>query len=159
GKDEDRVRELLRILDYLASPFGSEEQVFLANGIEGVHWEYNDQGARIVNDKGRSERSDLVYFMGSLPVLYYPEDPQIGLQVQKDLKSAIELGIDDPTQVLFSQTNVDNGPQLNQLGTDSISAIVTGRAGVDTLDDVINQWKSQGGDQIRNEFQEALQQQ
>ncbi|HWV34155.1 MAG TPA: hypothetical protein VNZ55_00880 [Thermomicrobiales bacterium] len=159
GKDEDRVRELLRILDYLASPFGSEEQVFLANGIEGVHWEYNDQGARIVNDKGRSERSDLVYFMGSLPVLYYPEDPQVGLQVQKDLKSAIELGIDDPTQVLFSQTNVDNGPQLNQLGTDSISAIVTGRAGVDTLDDVINQWKSQGGDQIRNEFQEALQQQ
>lgn len=159
GKDEDRVHELLRILDYLASPFGSEEQVFLANGIEGVHWEYNDQGARIVNDKGRSERSDLVYFMGSLPVLYYPEDPEVGLQVQKDLKSAIALGIDDPTQVLFSQTNVDNGPQLNQLGTDSISAIVTGRAGVDTLDDVINQWKSQGGDQIRNEFQEALQQQ
>jgi putative aldouronate transport system substrate-binding protein len=159
GGDEDRVRELLRILDYLASPFGSEEQVFLANGIEGVHWDFNADGARIVNDKGRSERSDLVYFMGNLPVLYYPEDPKIGLQVQKDLKASIALGIDDPTQVLFSQANVDSGPQLNQLGMDSISSIVSGRAAVDTLGDVISQWKSQGGDQIRNEFQEALQNQ
>ncbi|HEU0164122.1 MAG TPA: hypothetical protein VFQ54_03700 [Thermomicrobiales bacterium] len=157
GKDEDRVQELLRILDYLASPFGSVEQVFLANGIEGVHWNFDANGNRIVNDKGRSERSDLVYLMGSVQVLYYPEDPKIGLQVQKDLKSAATLGIDDPTLVLFSQTNVDNGPQLNQLGTDSISSIVTGRASVDSLSDVIDQWKSQGGDQIRNEFQEALQ--
>lgn len=159
GGDEDRVRELLRILDYLAAPFGSEEQVFLANGIEGVHWNFDANGARIVNDKGRSERSDLVYFMGNLPVLYYPDDPKVGLQVQKDLKSAIALGIDDPTQVLFSQTNVDNGPQLDQLGMDSISAIVTGRQSPDKLSDAISQWKSQGGDQIRNEFQEALQKQ
>jgi len=156
--NEDRILELLRILDYLAAPFGSEEQVFLSSGIEGVHWEYDANGARIVNDKGRSERSDLVYFMSGLPVLYYPENPETGLAVQKDLKASKALGIDDPTQVLFSQASIDNGPALNQIGADGISNIITGRQSVDTLGDLIDQWKSQGGDQTRQEFQEALQQ-
>lgn len=156
--NEDRILELLRILDYLASPFGSEEQVFLGSGIEGVHWDYDANGARIVNDKGRSERSDLIYFMSGLPVLYYPDNPETGLAVQKDLKASKALGIDDPTQVLFSQANIDNGPALGTLGMDGISSIVTGRQPLDSLGDLIGQWKSQGGDQIRQEFQEALQQ-
>jgi len=156
--NDDRITMLLRILDYLAAPFGSEEQVFLANGIEGVHWEFDASGARIVNDKLISERSALVYLMGGLQVLYYPEDPQIGLEVQEVLKHSASLGVDDPTQVLFSQANIDNGPALNQLGMDGISNIVTGRQSIDTLGDLIDQWKSQGGDQIRQEFQEALQQ-
>jgi putative aldouronate transport system substrate-binding protein len=158
GQDEERVLELLRILDYLAAPFGSEEQRFLSSGIEGVHYELSPEGAPIVNDTGRAERSDLVYFMGGLQVLFYADDPQLGLQVQNDLKSSAALGIDDPSLVLFSQANVDNGPLLSQLGMDSISAIVTGRESIDTLGDVIQQWRDQGGDQIRSEFEEALQQ-
>jgi putative aldouronate transport system substrate-binding protein len=159
GGDEERVLELLRILDYLAAPFGSEEQLFMDNGIEGVHWEYNDQGAPISNDKGRADRSDLTYFMGPLNVLFYGETPELGLDVQRVLIEAAEVGIDDPTAVLFSQTNVDQGPTLSQLGGDSITAIVTGREPLDALDAAIESWRSQGGDQIRQEFEEALQQQ
>lgn len=159
GEDEERVLELLRILDYLASPFGSEEQLFLGNGLEGEHWEFNEDGAPVVNDKGRQDRSDLVYFMGSLNVLFYAADPQLGLEVQRVLKDSVAVGIDDPTLVLFSQTNVDQGPILNQLGMDSITPIVTGRDSIDSLQAAIDAWKSQGGDQVRNEFQEALQQQ
>lgn len=158
GGDEERVRELLRILDYLASPFGSEEQRFLGSGIEGVHYDLSADGAPVQNDQGRAERSDLVYFMGGLQVLFYADQPELALQVQKDLTSSFELGIDDPTLNLFSQSNVDNAPLLNQFGMDSISAIVTGRQGLDTLDGIIDQWRNQGGDTIRNEFQEALQQ-
>lgn len=159
GGDEERILELLRILDYLAAPFGSEEQLFMDNGIEGVHWEYNDQGAPISNDKGRADRSDLTYFMGPLNVLFYGETPELGLEVQRVLKDAATVGIDDPTLVLFSQTNVDQGPTLSQLGTDSITAIVTGREPIDALDAAIEAWRSQGGDQIRQEYEEALQQQ
>ena len=35
--DEERILELLHILDYLGAPFGSEEREFLNSGIEGVH--------------------------------------------------------------------------------------------------------------------------
>jgi putative aldouronate transport system substrate-binding protein len=159
GGDEERVLELLRILDYLASPFGSEEHLFMDNGIEGVHWEYNDQGAPIRNDKSRQDISDLTYLMGAQNVLFYPDNPELGPEVQRVLKDSVEVGIDDPTLVLFSQTNVDQGPLLNQLGMDSITPIVTGRESIDALQAAIDQWRSQGGDQVRQEFEEALQQQ
>lgn len=159
GGDEERVLELLRILDYLAAPFGSEEQHFLANGIEGIHWEYNEAGAPVVNDKQREDRSDLVYLMAGLEVLFYPTEPEVGLQVQEVLKQSVEVGIEDPTLVLYSQTNIDQGPILNQLGMDRITPIVTGRESIDSLQAAIDEWKSQGGDRIRQEFEEALQQQ
>ena len=157
GGDEERVLELLHILDYLAAPFGSEEALFLGSGIEGVHWEYNDAGAPVVNDKQREERSDLVYLMSGTEVLFYPDDPELGLQVQDVLRQSVEVGIEDPTLVLYSQTNIDQGPILNQLGMDLITPIVTGRGSIDDLQAAIDQWRSQGGDQIRNEFLEALQ--
>ncbi len=159
GGDEERVLELLRILDYLNSPFGSEEQLFLGNGIEGVHFEFNEQGAPIVNDLGRQERGDLVYLMGSLNVLFYPTEPEVGLQVQEVLKETVAVGIDDPTLVLYSQTNIDQGPILSQLGMDSITPIVTGRDSIDALGAAIDAWRTQGGDQMRQEYEEALQQQ
>jgi hypothetical protein len=33
---------------------------------------------------------------------------------------------------------------------------VLGRQPVSSVDDVISQWKSQGGDQMRTEFQQAI---
>jgi putative aldouronate transport system substrate-binding protein len=158
GGDEERVLELLHILDYLAAPFGSEEQLFLSNGIEGTHFEFNEAGAPVVNDKQREDRSDLVYLMAGLEVLFYPTEPEVGLQVQDVLKQSVEVGIEDPALVLYSQTNIDQGPILNQLGMDLITPIVTGRESIDTLQAAIDQWKSQGGDQIRQEYEEALQQ-
>jgi putative aldouronate transport system substrate-binding protein len=157
--DDERVLELLRILDYLASPFGSEEELFLSNGLEGVHWEYNDAGAPVRNDKGQQDISDLTYLMGPQNVLFYAETPELGLEVQRVLKDTVSVGIDDPTLTLFSQTNVDMGPTLSQLGMDSITPIVTGRESIDALDAAIQSWKDQGGEQIRQEFQEALQSQ
>ena len=150
--DEARILELLHILDYLAAPFGSEERLFLNFGTEGEHFDFDDSGAPVPNDTGNQQRSDLVYLMTNLEVLYYANDPDVGLVVQDILKTTTELGIDDPTASLFSQTNIDQGPILGQLGADSITPIVTGRESIDALQAAIDQWKSQGGDQIRNEY-------
>jgi putative aldouronate transport system substrate-binding protein len=157
--NDDRINELLRILDYLAAPFGSEEFTFLNNGIEGVHSDRNAGGNLILNDRGRSEKSDLPSPMNGLPVFFYPEDPTIGLAIQQGGYASVGLGIDDPTLGLYSAANIENGPALTQLGTDTVTAIITGRQGIDSLDAAIEEWKSRGGDQIRQDFQEALQQQ
>jgi putative aldouronate transport system substrate-binding protein len=39
GKDTERLKELLRIVDYAQAPFGSEEYTFLRWGVEGVHYD------------------------------------------------------------------------------------------------------------------------
>lgn len=155
--DEERVLELLRIVDYLSAEFGSEEREFLSNGIEGVHFERNEDGAPITNDRRVEDAGDLVYIAGTHQYLFSVEDPESMIELQDILRTAVENGIDDPTYVLFSETNVNQGPILTQLGIDLTTPIVTGREPLDALESAIEQWKSQGGDQIRQEFQDALQ--
>jgi len=156
GGDEERVQELLRILDYLAPPFGSEERIFLDSGLEGVHHEIDANGARITNDRFQNERSALVSLMGGQAVYYYPTEPDLAVQIQSQALEAIELGIDNPALTLYSETDVDTSAELSQLGQDRVTAIVTGRESFDTLDDAIQQWQERGGNQIREELQRSL---
>ena len=155
GRDQERVKELLRILDYIASPFGSEEWFFLNYGVEGVDHQLND-GIPLLTDRGIAERGDLTYVMANLPVLYFPRAPEAVAPAQNMAYEIMKIGIDDPSWPLYSATNVAKGPELVQFGFDSITPIVTGRAPLSTLDDVIKEWKSRGGDQIRQEFEQSM---
>ncbi len=155
--DENRVRELLRVLDYLASPFGSEEWLFLSYGIEGVHFERSATGDPIVNDLGRRERSSLIYQMPPLPTLYIPDQPELALTIMDQAVRLLDIGMDPPTRGLYSPAEVENGAALAQFGSDSVTSIITGRTPLDQLDATIAEWRDRGGDQIREEFQEALQ--
>jgi putative aldouronate transport system substrate-binding protein len=155
GRDQERVKELLRILDYIASPFGSEEWFFLNYGVEGVDHQLND-GIPVLTDRGIAERGDLTYVMANLPVLYFPRAPEAVAPAQNMAYEIMKIGIDDPSWPLYSATNVAKGPELVQFGFDSITPIVTGRAPLSTLDDVIKEWKSRGGDQIRQEFEQSM---
>ena len=157
--DDDRVSELLRILDYLAAPFGSEEWNFFNYGIDGVHNTVNENGVRIINDRGRNERSDLLAPMAGLTVFYYPEQPDLGPQIQQIALSSFALGRDNPNLTLYSPANVEHGAELDQFGVDRVTALVTGREPLSNLDAAIADWKSRGGDQIRGELEEALQKQ
>ena len=158
-QDEERVLELLRILDYLAAPFGSEEEIFLNNGIEGVHHDVNENGFRITNDLFRTEKSDLIYQMIGLNVYFFPDEPETALKVQDVAKQAAEIGQDNPTWGIYAESAAQNGPVLDQLATDTTLAIITGRESLDKLDSAMDEWRSRGGDQMRQEYEEALQQQ
>ena len=160
GGDENRVMELLRILDYLAPPFGSEERNFLDSGLEGVHHDVDPEtGARLTNDLFRTEKGDVASAMNGQAVYFYPETPELALDIQQVALQAIELGIDDPALGLFSETNNREAGTLAQLGQDQVTAIVTGREPLDALGDAVQQWKDRGGETIREELQEALQSQ
>ncbi|GAC1318802.1 MAG: hypothetical protein NVSMB2_13760 [Chloroflexota bacterium] len=50
-----RVKELLRVLNFLASPFGTEERELIAYGIEGTDFTRNAAGAPVLTDVGRGE--------------------------------------------------------------------------------------------------------
>jgi len=156
GKDKARVQELLRILDYMAAPFGSEEWTFLNYGVQGVDYQPNSNGVPVMTDKGISEKGDLVYLMAGLPVFFYPLAPDVAPTAQQLAAQIIKIGIDDPSWPLYSPTNVSKAAELNQFGFDSVTAIITGRQPLSAFDDAIKEWKSRGGDQIRQEFEQAL---
>jgi putative aldouronate transport system substrate-binding protein len=155
GQD-DRIQMLLRLLDYLASPFGSEENLFLSAGIEGVHFEWNEDGAPdtdVYGNKLREDRGDINYVMGATETIFMV-DTEAALEYQRVLEETLSVGIEDGSLGLYSDANVNQGPILSNLQMDGLTAIVTGREPFEYLDTLIQQWKDQGGEQIRQEYQE-----
>lgn len=156
GKDPERTKELLRILDYFSAPFGSEEYTFLNFGIEGVHHTSQPDGTRVLNQRGLAEIGELGTVVVPPPAFYFPSDPGDAQYMQSAAAQIAALGIDNPVLDAFSPTNAAKSGELNQLGTDRITGIITGRDPIAALDQYIRDWKARGGDQIRKEYQDAL---
>jgi len=157
GKDPERVKELLRVLDYFSAPFGSEEYTFLTFGVEGVHHTRQPDGTRILNDRGRAEFVDLGTVVTPPRVFYFPSDPGDATYLQNAARDIAALGIDNPALTTFSPTSASKSLELSRLGIDRTTSIIAGREPLTALDTYIKDWQSRGGEQIRQELQAALQ--
>lgn len=156
GKDPERVKELLRILDYFAAPFGSEEYIFTLYGIEGVDYTKQADGSPVLTDVGKNELGDLNYIMQTQPVLYYPAYPDQGPLIQNTIKDLLANVYNNPALTAYSATWVSKQSELNTVINDGVNAIVTGRQAASTLDKVISDWKSRGGDTVAKEFAASI---
>jgi putative aldouronate transport system substrate-binding protein len=159
GKDKEKVKELLRILNYFASPVGSEEYIFIRYGLEGVHHTVNSNGEREQTELGKKEIGNgSVIALVAEPnrVLYFPEMPGLAQSVQNTLKAVQPLSIDDPTETAFSATWGNKSRELNQLVNDRILRILSGQDPVSAVDDMVKEFKSRGGDQTAKEFAESI---
>jgi putative aldouronate transport system substrate-binding protein len=67
-------------------------------------------------------------------------------------------GVDDPTVGLYSPTDCARSPSLNQALYDGVTDIVLGRRPLSDYDQLVADWRSGGGEQIRAEYAQALQQ-
>jgi putative aldouronate transport system substrate-binding protein len=156
GKDKDRVAELLQIVNYLASPFGSDEYNFLTFGVDNVHNTLKSDGTRVLNDLGKKEISELPRVANGPQVLYYPGYPEQVSIMQDGIRQMVEVGISNPALLAVSNTFTNKSKELNQLIEDRIVRIITGRDDINALDDLIKEWKSRGGTQIAQEFAQSL---
>ena len=68
----------------------------------------------------------------------------------------IQSSVADPTQGLYSPTWVSQGANLIKMQTDGYNAMLVGNQPLSYLSQLISDWKTQGGDQARKEFQQAL---
>ena len=66
------------------------------------------------------------------------------------------LAIEDPTLPLYSETWTAQAGTLVQMQNDAYSSIASGQKPLSYLSEVVKDWKSQGGDQSRKEFQQSL---
>ncbi len=154
--DEERIKELLRIFNWLSAPFGSEEWLYKNYGTEGVHFDYNQNGFPIANDLYQKENGGLTsYIGGSLSVNVNAEQPELGPIATDEGNAIYKIGIDDPSANLFSPAAIDKNSTLGQIIKDGLASIVTGRDDISKLEGVISDWKSRGGDDIRKEYEEA----
>jgi putative aldouronate transport system substrate-binding protein len=158
-KSEKRIQELLRVLDWWAAPFGSEEFTFLEYGIENLMYKFVDGAPTPVSDTALTNLSSgLNYMCQPLEInFFYPGLPERALLSQQMSEKMIALSVADPTLGLYSPTNVEQGANLAQVILNAQNDILVGRQPLSSgISNMISTWKGQGGDQARTEYQKAL---
>ncbi|MGH2559922.1 MAG: extracellular solute-binding protein [Thermomicrobiales bacterium] len=155
GQDEKRVRELLRILDWWAAPFGSEEWRFKNYGLEGVHHDVGEDGSLVKTEQGNLEIGDFWHLASG--EREYISSTSGGAKYMQDVTAEmLAIGVDDPTMGLYPEAVGEHGAELEQFLIDQQIAIISGRSPLDALTEMIDGWESRGGDQIRAEYEAGL---
>lgn len=152
----DRVETLLNFLNYLAAPFGTEEYKFLKFGEQDVHHTLEGTDP-VLTDKGQSELQMGLLYMTDAPwPIYQPGNPD-GTQAQYDAQmDIVPDAVRNPVTGLYSETNSRRGGQISQDLGNLQNDIMQGREDVSAWDDAVAAWKSDGGDEIRDEYMQAL---
>src|SRR5204863_8788307 len=63
----DRVQELLRIIDFFAAPFGSEEYVMVRYGARDVDYKLDANGVPVQTDQGKVDLTVSWMYIGAPP--------------------------------------------------------------------------------------------
>jgi putative aldouronate transport system substrate-binding protein len=151
-----RIKEMLRIANYLASPFGTKEYVVRRWGVEGVDFTMKN-GDVTLTAKGTAEDINSVGYIADAPwALYEPGHPEETKKEHAYQVKAVPLTVANPTIGLFSNTNSVKGAALSKLTLDAQRDILQGRKPVSHWDDVMKQWRSGGGDTIRKEYEQEF---
>ncbi len=150
--------ELLNILDFFDQMMTPEIANLSYWGIEGEHYEVEDDRALPSDDKTLTDREVKPYMSIGIGE---PEtngrfeskfDYDIKEKAEELTKGNEEYLIEDPTVPLYSETYVDDGARLQEIITDATYNYIIGQIDEAGFADAIENWKSQGGDAIIEEF-------
>jgi putative aldouronate transport system substrate-binding protein len=153
----DRLKEILRVLNWLAAPQGSHEFLLKTYGLKDVHWTPDDRGNPILNDRGKADATVPFHYLTRGPVaLYFPETPQKTAPMYDVEKAIAPYFSMNPTDGFYSPTGASKLPVLARDLVDRLNDIVVGRQPLTALDDAVRSWRAGGGDQIRREFEQEI---
>lgn len=157
GDDPDRVRELLRICDYYRAPFGSEEALFLSNGIEGRQFTLDADGTLVPADNPPNETG--MTWLGlrqnrtnSLPTM----NESMAENIMETMEAVVSSGELTAVDSMVSDSLTRNASKLEGIHTDYYNAIVSGRRPVSDVAEMQSQWLAAGGQDILDDFQAQL---
>ena len=153
-----RVQELLRIANYLAAPFGTEEAFFLAFGAKDIDYSTDKNGSPILTTRGKAENAlNQGYITSGPSIMYDAQYPDFIKAIHAQEAQLVPLGVADPTVGLYSETNTEkNGDLSSLLLNPRLSAIISGKMPMSDYDQLVKDWRSQGGDQIKKEYAQAF---
>jgi putative aldouronate transport system substrate-binding protein len=159
--DDARVREMLRILDYLAAPFGSVEGHLLRYGVEDIDFRYDERGNPQLTEQGKAE----IQAWGSLTssggtgggaeVWYSPQEPDFVPVLQGYERLLSSMGIEDASLGTFSPTFASKGTTLLDGVGGGAQDIIAGRRPQSDLDGLVREWRANGGTQIKEELAQS----
>ncbi|WP_327239698.1 hypothetical protein OG243_13820 [Streptomyces sp. NBC_01318] len=158
--DTKRVEMLLRVLDYLAAPFGTEERLFLDNGIEGTHYTRTSNGDIKLTAKGNAEAvttaMPLAFLANTPEYIYLPGKSELASKIHGWQEELLKLGKANPTSGHFSDTSTKKSASIGTAVSDTVLDVVAGRKSISAFQDQVKKWRSGGGDQMRAEYEASI---
>ncbi|MEV5429488.1 extracellular solute-binding protein [Streptomyces sp. NPDC052701] len=149
------VRDVLAVANVTAAPYGTKEYMLTNYGVEGTHYTVKD-GVPTKNDKGNIEVVNAyVMVAGPAPTIARPDFPEIGegaVRWQQRMgaftrKTAFYgMQVTEPAR----HTNLSNN--FEQLEDD----IIRGRKKVADMQQAVSDWRSRGGDRLRDWYKKLL---
>ncbi|MFW6597795.1 extracellular solute-binding protein [Propionibacteriaceae bacterium Y2011] len=150
----DKLRAALNVLNFLAAPIGSAEHLRRKYGVEGKDYTFSD-GFPVLTESGTSNFIDLQYVVDS-PTIIGPTDEQSArIQAEWHTRVAKNLVL-NPTHGLYSETEASKGSALGRELSDVIDGVTYGRNTLEEYDAAVAKWRKDGGDQIAEEYAQAI---
>ncbi|WP_327351351.1 extracellular solute-binding protein [Streptomyces sp. NBC_01304] len=153
--DKKTVQDALALANFCAAPWGSKEQRLKAYGVEGVHHTLTDD-VLVKNGQGNNEVFATYEYVGSPPPFRaWPDHPDV-------VKGVVEW---QQRQGPFLKKPLFHGMQiaepnryaeLNAQFEDTEKDIVRGRKKVSDMQQMVSDWRSGGGDKLRDWYKKLL---
>ncbi|MEU9542569.1 MULTISPECIES: extracellular solute-binding protein [Streptomyces] len=152
---ESVIRDVLAVANVTAAPYGTKEYMLTNYGVEGTHYTVKN-GVPTKTDQGNNEVIN-AYVMVASPTatIAHPDFPEVAkAQVEWQQRmgaftkksSFYGMQITEPSRY----TNLSN--DFEQLEDD----IVRGRKKISDMQQAVSDWKSKGGDQLRDWYKKLL---
>jgi len=153
---QDRVKMLLRVLNFLAAPFGTEEDLLLRFGVKDVEWTIDANGNPQFTDKGQADLMPWRNSVAPAPVAFLPVNaPEFPTLLQDWERQLAAVGIEDASVGLVSRTYAQRGATANRTLGDGFNDIVTGRRPLSDYDGLVRDWLTAVGTTAKTEYEQA----
>jgi len=153
-KSKEDVMRILKFVDFGSTQEGGD---LLQYGIPG-DYDVNPDGTKTVNDKGKADGVDSVWFIPPPDkYLYAKQEQALGqpllAEAERKLVDSVEpVLVPDP--ILFTlpgPVELEKGNDLSLKRSEVFSKILAGQLPISAFDDWVNDWRKNGGDQIIEE--------
>jgi putative aldouronate transport system substrate-binding protein len=156
---DDRVEEMLRIVDWFSAPFGTQEYILSTYGVKD--WDYSRNGSNFSKTAtGKVETGLQVAYIGYAPPVVYVEGHEKATRDIYDYGTkTVPTGVLPADIGLYSPTAMSSkNAQLDKMMDDRIRDVITGRKSLEDWDSSVKAWKSSGGDQMAQEYEQSWKQ-
>jgi putative aldouronate transport system substrate-binding protein len=149
---------MLRILNWLAAPFGSAEDQLLTFGVQGVDYTLDSKGNPTLTTQGNADANYVPWkYVTQHPFVFFtPDIPSYAKTMADAEKALIPVAVSNPAFGQVSATNFSKGFNLTQTVQDGLNDIVIGRRPFGDYDQLIKDWQNNGGHQVRKEYMESI---
>lgn len=154
GSDE-RVKEVLRVLDRMAAPFGSAESTLQTYGRKDVDWTLKN-GIPTATEEGK-KTTWATWYTSYRPQVHFAAMKQSVTDQHASEVALLKDGTPSPVVDLYSDTAQAKSATLSRNIQAAAADIITGRKPLASWDEAVAAWRSGGGDTMRKEYAEAQQ--